>query len=65
MDSADMADEWIENWKQGHINLTKSDFKVTTIYCEDCDCEIPPERRKLEGGTRWCDCQEDFEKRYK
>lgn len=30
-------------------------------FCEDCDAEIPPERRKIGGVTRCVHCQEALE----
>lgn len=31
--------------------------KESAEYCEDCDAEIPPQRRKMGGVTRCVHCQ--------
>lgn len=35
--------------------------KESAEYCEDCDAEIPPQRRRMGGVTRCVHCQEVLE----
>ncbi|KAF7600711.1 MAG: hypothetical protein CGU28_10290 [Candidatus Dactylopiibacterium carminicum] len=64
MNPADIAqDRELEEWSRPQSEAAQHDTELpAAFFCEDCEIEIPPERRDAQPGcTRCAACQADYE----
>lgn len=64
-DLADVANEFIELNLRDSLAARPQNLNASYFTCEDCDKEIPPQRRAIGGVTRCVDCQTIYEARQK
>lgn len=65
VDLVDMAEEFRAHQLEQKI-LARAQFDAdSALECEDCDAEIPLQRRALGGVTRCIQCQTTFEAQQK
>ena len=65
VDLVDMAEEFQAMNLQERINARTQFTAHSNHECEDCDVEIPVQRRALGGVTRCIKCQTEYESKLK
>lgn len=65
VDLVDMAEEFCAHQLEQRINA-RTQFEAESAFeCEECDVEIPAQRRAIGGVTRCIQCQTEFEAKHK
>lgn len=65
VDLVDMAEEFRTHQFEQHINARTQFESESAFECEECDVEIPAQRRAIGGVTRCIQCQIKFEAKQK